>query len=94
MTKEELQLVMDALDNAPARYLDQAAVATHYKALEIVENELKQFNETQLDAKRYQYLTANGNIGERLKNSYDLWDGCDGKPGFDRIIDNAIKETL
>jgi hypothetical protein len=47
-----------------------------------------------LDSIRYKYLTANGNIGERLRTSYDSWDGCDGKHGFDRIIDNSIKDTL
>jgi hypothetical protein len=40
MTKSELETILAALDNAPGNYYEDSQVATHYKAIELVQNEL------------------------------------------------------
>lgn len=48
----------------------------------------------QADAARYRWLAQDDErIGERLRNTLDTWDGCDGKAGFDSAIDAAMRDA-
>ena len=46
------------------------------------------------DAARYRWLTNDGErVGERMRGTFDAWDGCDGKAGFDGAIDAAMRDA-
>jgi hypothetical protein len=40
MTKNDLEIILDALDNASVIYYKESEITTHYKAIGLVQNEL------------------------------------------------------
>lgn len=45
------------------------------------------------DARRYQFLFAGNKVYSQFFTVYDLWDGQDGKVGFDAAIDASMRES-
>ena len=59
-----------------------------------IERLCEEIERLRADAARYRWLTNDGErVGERMRGTFDAWDGCDGNAGFDGAIDAAMRDA-
>jgi hypothetical protein len=94
--KDDAELSARVANRAFPGYAPHRAVqlvdAAEVDALKTRIAELERENaELRKDAERYHHLFTGDKVYSRFHKVYDLWDGEDGKAGFDAAIDHFLE---